>query len=713
MVTLLCVSLAQKRPALKELEPLIPGVKAGRVTKADLAVKLRELCPDLGDQAYPVLEKYCKDWAQRRKAQMAQAAPAMTDDMKAQLVAGDGRRFAASGYRPPKVSVLGEGARSAVVAQMRDRGMAGDPAVSARTFLDSAVGQHVGGVLQRLVDMSRVRLDLDKWSQSTFTLEFEFSSLTMVSSYTVVTAASVSYNQDWDLEGVDPRRLHNAPLPEIWVPLSRARGNAPGRTHTLNIAPAQQLWLKRFRLVVSSPNSLIGIAEVTLTTRAHVTGGVANVPPPLLQPRGVVDVPGGVLVADAAGHEIRKLIPDGQYVHSAPYAGATWEAALVAGDVRSVARLRAPAGLVRAGGTIYVADAGANAVVRIDGTVMVVVGALNGTAGSAVGAPTHATIGRLNAPEALALDYAGTGLIIADTGNHRILHWSPTSNLVVLAGAAGAPGFVDGAENVARLNMPTGVAFDPSSNRTFVADKGNNVVRVLNGTHLWTFAGSVEGVAGYADGFRRCARFDGPHGIALLDGALLVTEERGRRVRRANLGGTVSTIATPAQLGLEAPPANASLNEPYSGPMGLARAGVADIFVAVGSRSELRRLTAVDALPANCTSEAPKWNCSVGWEDECAEGSSGCDATAVCFDMPQARSYKCSCPSGYTVDGTPAAAADDVGPFVPCSDVNECAHGTHTCAETQRCTNVEGSYYCTSFCDAIAGVPSSFCISGV
>ncbi|CAG9466481.1 unnamed protein product [Pedinophyceae sp. YPF-701] len=157
------VSLAQKRPALKELEPLIPGVKAGRVTKADLAVKLRELCPDLGDQAYPVLEKYCKDWAQRRKAQMAQAAPAMTDDMKAQLVAGDGRRFAASGYRPPKVSVLGEGARSAVVAQMRDRGMAGDPAVSARTFLDSAVGQHVGGVLQRLVDMSRVRLDLDKW----------------------------------------------------------------------------------------------------------------------------------------------------------------------------------------------------------------------------------------------------------------------------------------------------------------------------------------------------------------------------------------------------------------------------------------------------------------------------------------------------------------------------------------------------------------------
>ncbi|CAG9463879.1 unnamed protein product [Pedinophyceae sp. YPF-701] len=528
----------------------------------------------------------------------------------------------------------------------------------------------------------------------------------VVTSYKVATAA-IGENQDWTLEGTNDE--------VIWMLLSSSTGNAPGGTYQVNVAPVQQRVFKRFQLTLVSGSANVGVSEFTLTTRRFASGGIADVPPLLSQPRDVAHVSGDTLVADGAGHQVRMLKPTGQHIQSDPVAGIpTAAAALATGDVRSVARLHTPAAAVQdASGSIFIADAGANVVVKVTGTSMtVVVGALNGAAGTAVGAPTDATTGRLNAPEGLALDRDGTGLLIADTGNHRILHFTG-STLVVLAGAAGSPGLLDAVGVAARLNAPTGVAFDPSSNRTYVADKGNNAVRVLNGTHLWTFAGSVQGAAGYADGFRRCARFDGPHGIILADGALIVTEERGRRVRRVNLGGTVSTIATSGQLGLVEPPANATLNPVYSGPMGLDSAGNGDLLVAVGSLPEVVRLTLGSSAPGNCTMEAPKWNCSVGWENECVEGSDGCGANTVCSDQPETRSYKCSCPSGYTVDGTPSGATDDVGPFVPCNDVDECTHSTHTCAETQRCTNVAGSYYCTTYCDAIAGVPSSFCISGI
>ncbi|CAG9462583.1 unnamed protein product [Pedinophyceae sp. YPF-701] len=502
----------------------------------------------------------------------------------------------------------------------------------------------------------------------------------------------------------------------IWEDLDGVSGSSPGDKDWSLTHPyaSHERAFKWFRLAITPSSGIVGIVDFSITVRRFVDGGVANAPPPLSQPRDVANVAGDVLVADAAGHQVRMLKPTGQYLISEPVAGVQGQAgALVTGDVRGAARLDSPAGIVRtAGGAIYIADAGANVVVKIDGTAMsVVVGALNGAAGSDVGAPTHATVGRLNGPEGLALDRDGTGLFIADTGNHRVLHFTG-STLVVLAGSAGSPGLLDAVGGAARFNAPTGVAFDPSSNRTYVADKGNNAVRVIyNGTYVGTFAGSVQGAAGYADGFRGCARFDGPHGVILADGALIVTEERGRRVRQVNLGGTVSTIATPEQLGLVHPPANATLNPAHSGPMGLDRAGPGDVFVAVGSLPEVRRLALGGSAPANCTTEAPKWNCSIGWENECAEGSSGCDATTLCYDPPGSK-YKCSCPSGYTVDGTPAGATDDIGPFVPCSDVDECAHGTHTCAETQRCSNVAGSYYCTTFCDAIAGVPSSFCVAG-
>ena len=65
--------------------------------------------------------------------------------------------------------------------------------------------------------------------------------------------------------------------------------------------------------------------------------------------------------------------------------------------------------------------------------------------------------------------------------------------------------------------------------------------------------------------------------------------------------------------------------------------------------------------------------------DECAEGTHGCAQTCT----NQVGSYSCSCGSGYLL------ASDHRG----CIDINECTEGTNGCS--QQCTNTIGSYRCS------------------
>ncbi|HZO93506.1 MAG TPA: hypothetical protein VFB22_07020 [Candidatus Baltobacteraceae bacterium] len=117
-------------------------------------------------------------------------------------------------------------------------------------------------------------------------------------------------------------------------------------------------------------------------------------------------------------------------------------------------------------GTVYVSDRSAQRIVRIDalrGTVDVVAGGgvpeagglrvpggfANGTASSA----------RFDSPGGLA--FAGTALLIADTGNHcirRLEHGVVTT----FAGTCGSAGTTDGAAPVARFAAPLGIATTPS-----------------------------------------------------------------------------------------------------------------------------------------------------------------------------------------------------------------------------------------------------------
>ena len=172
-----------------------------------------------------------------------------------------------------------------------------------------------------------------------------------------------------------------------------------------------------------------------------------------------------------------------------------------------------------AGGTLYVADTGNDAIRRVtpDGHV--------------------STIARdgLNGPIGIAVDRSGR-VIVADTYNDRIRALAPDGSMTTIAGGAvlqpahpepvegrarsgQAPGAIDGAAADARFHTPSGVAIE-STGTIYVADTGNGLVRTISP------AGTVATLAtSLTDGLFR------PTGIAsVADGDIFVTDDRGRIV---------------------------------------------------------------------------------------------------------------------------------------------------------------------------------------
>ncbi|KAL9953458.1 hypothetical protein ACROYT_G040880 [Oculina patagonica] len=66
--------------------------------------------------------------------------------------------------------------------------------------------------------------------------------------------------------------------------------------------------------------------------------------------------------------------------------------------------------------------------------------------------------------------------------------------------------------------------------------------------------------------------------------------------------------------------------------------------------------------------------------DECAAGTHSCDSNAECINTKG--SYNCICKPGYHGDGK------------NCEDVDECTTGTHNCTDEASCNNTKGSFSC-------------------
>ena len=132
----------------------------------------------------------------------------------------------------------------------------------------------------------------------------------------------------------------------------------------------------------------------------------------------------------------------------------------------------------------------------------------------------------LNLPFGLTYDDTFTLIFVADDANNRIRLYNTTSQMVsTLAGngtaGVGAPAtcFPDAVGTSAVLGGPKATDWDPFTRRLYIADSGNNAIRVLNmnSRTVATIAGSDKAtgcVAGLVNGVGTNARFNSPRGVA-------------------------------------------------------------------------------------------------------------------------------------------------------------------------------------------------------
>jgi hypothetical protein len=121
-----------------------------------------------------------------------------------------------------------------------------------------------------------------------------------------------------------------------------------------------------------------------------------------------------------------------------------------------------------------------------------------------------------------------------------------------------------------------------------------------------------------------------------------------------------------------------------------------------------------DPIHGTCDDRGPnmyKCVCMAGWEgiecgsdqDECKEGTHGCDPYATCANTYG--SHECVCRNEFYGDGTLCTPCTECGPGwepegicevvdLTCVDVDECMHNADNCHEHATCSNNQGSFKC-------------------
>lgn len=243
---------------------------------------------------------------------------------------------------------------------------------------------------------------------------------------------------------------------------------------------AQQVW----NLNVTPAASLVDPQEQILRERSLEIGAVRTTSGTfgdlsLLTPRAVaVGLDGTRVIADTGNHRLVWIGPDGGFVRAVGSMCRIGEGEsggcidpdgagpLALGD----GQFNEPWGVaIDAAGNVYAADTwnGRIQVFDANGNFVRKWGYFNTTNGE-LGDP-HALFG----PRGIAIDNSGL-LVVADTGNKRILQFTPEGEIVQQIGGGGLA--------LGRFEEPTSVAVDPRDGSIFVADAWNRRIQKLDPT---------------------------------------------------------------------------------------------------------------------------------------------------------------------------------------------------------------------------------------
>jgi len=191
-----------------------------------------------------------------------------------------------------------------------------------------------------------------------------------------------------------------------------------------------------------------------------------------------------------------------------------------------------------------------------------------------------------SAPQAVAVDSAGN-VYVADTGNNVIRVVTPAGVSSTLAGSPGVRGSTDGTGASASFDQPAGLALDATGN-VYVSDYGSSLIRKVTPAGQVTTLAGAPGVTGSANGSGGSARFCHPMGLAMDSmGTLYVADYGNHLIRKVTPEGAVSTLAGVAGVFGSTNGPNGVLYEPEA----VAVDSAGNVYVADTGNAAIRRIT--------------------------------------------------------------------------------------------------------------------------
>lgn len=210
---------------------------------------------------------------------------------------------------------------------------------------------------------------------------------------------------------------------------------------------------------------------------------------------------------------------------------------------------------------IYIAD-NANNVVRMinmsTGSISTVAGGRGsgGTYGGDYGAPEDngdggpATSATLSNPTRNVVDLRSGNIYIAESGQNRIRLVTKSTGFISTVAGTGIFGYTgDGGLAIkATLRFATGIALDPTSGDLYIADSGNNCIRVVKKSNSYISTVAGNGLFGYSgDGGKATAAvLTDPRGVCVSASSqyLYIADSGNNCIRMITLStGIISTVA--------------------------------------------------------------------------------------------------------------------------------------------------------------------------
>ena len=180
-----------------------------------------------------------------------------------------------------------------------------------------------------------------------------------------------------------------------------------------------------------------------------------------------------------------------------------------------------------------------------------------------------------------------TGLLACALGIFTAAHAQPLL-ITTVAGYAGK-GSTDGVGSGALFFNAQGVAVDAAGN-VYVADSGNNTIRVISPAGVSSTLAGTAGVSGSADGIGTNALFNQPSGIALDHATnIYVTDYGNSTIRRITPFGQVTTIA--GQAGVTGSSNATGTGALFFHPMGIAVDSSTNLYVADYGNHLIRKIS--------------------------------------------------------------------------------------------------------------------------